>query len=89
MAVSRYGLSINIRVTPGYQVAMYEKLVKSFRLIDGPYHKATITGYGDDAKAQFVVNRIQLSRHESNGQLKMSRGQITYLDAIRNILLLK
>jgi hypothetical protein len=58
-------------------------------LIDGPYHKATITGHGDDAKAQFVVNRIQLSRHESNGQLKMSRGQITYLDAIRDILLLK
>jgi hypothetical protein len=89
MAVSRYGLSIDIRVTPGYQVAMYEDLVKAFRLIDGPYHKATVTGHGDDAKARFVVDRIQLSRRVSNGQLKRSKGQIPYLDAIRDILLLK
>jgi hypothetical protein len=74
MAVSRYGLAIDIRVTPGYQVAMYEDLIKAFRLIDGPYHKATVTGHGDDAQAQFVVEKIQLSRHKSNGQLIRSKG---------------
>jgi hypothetical protein len=90
MAVKNYGISFDIRVIPGYQVARYEALVDMFKGFTGPYHEGMITGHDDESQAQDVIRQIQLSRRVVKGQLHQQDHQSrTYLEAVSHILYLK
>jgi hypothetical protein len=57
IAVKQYGISFNIQVTHGYQIAKYKHLIDMFNMFFGPYHECSIAGYTDEAHGLSVMTR--------------------------------